>query len=199
MRQGVEDKKKQPETEDGGKSKSQCRVERGDHQTSSGNRSFRVPAESEIPKIPIELRKAPKELASRFFQLASGHAMIAPFVKEKFKWIESDTCWWCGSERQTREHLFKQCLTWKKEIRELWKTAAEMSGCKGDQRGFSCKGRGFFLCWGTGQGRAKRRPGNTSIRELMADKRSTEVVLTFLRTTGVGKLKEGVLSSLGPH
>ena len=30
-----------------------------------------------IPKIPKDLQRAPKELASRFFQLASGHAMIA--------------------------------------------------------------------------------------------------------------------------
>ena len=59
------------------------------------------------PKIPKELQRAPKEVASRFFQLASGHAMTAPFFKEKFGWIKSDICWWCGSGRQTREHLLK--------------------------------------------------------------------------------------------
>ena len=56
--------------------------------------------------------------------------MIAPFIKEKLGWIESDTCWWCGTKRQIREYLFKECLTWKKEIRELWKTIAEVSGCE---------------------------------------------------------------------
>ena len=49
-----------------------------------GNRFFRAPAEGETPHIPAELRKIPKELASRFFQLASGHMMIVPFIKEKF-------------------------------------------------------------------------------------------------------------------
>ena len=60
--------------------------------------------ESSIPKIPEALRKVPKDLASRFFQLASGHAMTAPFLKDKFRWTDSDICWWCSKGRQTREH-----------------------------------------------------------------------------------------------
>ena len=72
-----------------------------------------------IPKIPEAIRRAPKAIASRFFQLASGHAMIAPFLKEKFKWVDSDLCWWCTKGRQTREHLFKECPAWKGEIRQL--------------------------------------------------------------------------------
>ena len=43
-----------------------------------GYATLRRPQER-IPKIPRGLQRAPKELASRFFQLASGHAMIAPF------------------------------------------------------------------------------------------------------------------------
>ena len=78
-----------------------------------------------IPKIPEALRRAPKALASRFFQLASGHAMTAPFLKEKFKWTDSHICWWCSRGRQTREHLFKECSAWKKEIRELWREVGE--------------------------------------------------------------------------
>ena len=76
-----------------------------------GSRAFRVPKEGEVPRIPAELRGAPKRIGSRFSQLASGHAMIAPFIKEKFGWIDSDLCWWCGTARQTREHLFKGCTT----------------------------------------------------------------------------------------
>ena len=45
-----------------------------------GRRVFRVPREEEVPRIPPGLRGAPKEVASRFFQLASGHAMIAPIL-----------------------------------------------------------------------------------------------------------------------
>lgn len=85
------------------------------------NRSFRVPAVDEVPQVQTELRKTPKELASRFFQLASGHALVAPSVKERFGWIDSDLCWWCGVARQMREHLFKGCVTWRDEIRELQK------------------------------------------------------------------------------
>ena len=48
---------------------------------SQGKRSFRVPAEGRVPRIPSGLWRAPKELASRFFQIVSGHAMIAPFLK----------------------------------------------------------------------------------------------------------------------
>ena len=70
-------------------------------QRGQGVRSFRVPPAGEIPRILVELRRAPKELAFRFFQLASGHAMIAPFVKEKFGWADSDLCWWCGSASPT--------------------------------------------------------------------------------------------------
>ena len=81
-----------------------------------------------IPRIPRGLQRAPKELASQFFQLASGHAMIAPFLKEKFGWVETDTCWRCGTGRQTREHLFKECLTWKEGIRKLMERGG---GCNG--------------------------------------------------------------------
>ena len=59
-------------------------------------RAYRVPAEGVVPRIPQGLQGAPKDQASRFFQLASGHAMIAPFLKEKFGWVESDSCWRCG-------------------------------------------------------------------------------------------------------
>lgn len=54
----------------------------------------------------------------KYFQLASGHAMIAPFLKGKFGCIDSDVCWRCTRGRQSREHLFKEGLIWKDEIRE---------------------------------------------------------------------------------
>ena len=36
-------------------------------------------------------------MASRYFQLLSGHAAIGPCLKEKTKATQSDKCWWCGS------------------------------------------------------------------------------------------------------
>ena len=57
-------------------------------------RTFVIPREGFRTRIPRPRQRAPKRLASCSFQLAAGHAMIAPFLSEKF---ESDLCWWCGS------------------------------------------------------------------------------------------------------
>ena len=74
--------------------------------------------------------------------------MIAPSLKEKFGWIESDCCWWCGGGRQSREHLFKECKAWKEEIRKLWIEVGEISGSsKGTTDGGIYKGRKGF-CFG---------------------------------------------------
>ena len=86
--------------------------------------------------------------------------IIAPFVKEKFGWTNSDTCWWCGSTRQTREHLFKECITWRVEIRELRKEVGEISGhaeAWGNVASGMYKGRkgGFHL----GEMQEKKRTG----------------------------------------
>ena len=154
-----------------------------------------------IPKIPEAIRKVPKAVASRFFQLASGHAMIAPFLKEKFKWIDSDICWWCTKNRQTREHLFKECSTWKEEIRELWKEVAEATrNTSPEKRGMVFKkkgGKGFRLGFGIGERLGCRRPGNTSIGTLMADERCIPAVLSFLLKTRCGQVKEGILRERG--
>ena len=58
-------------------------------------------------RIRALLGKTRKGVASRFFQLLSGHAMIAPFLKDRWGWTDSDTCWWCNGGRQSRDHLFK--------------------------------------------------------------------------------------------
>lgn len=61
-------------------------MERGDHKEIQRQSSFQDTSGGETPGIPAELRGAPKEVASRFFRLASGRVLIAPFVKEKFGW-----------------------------------------------------------------------------------------------------------------
>ena len=67
-----------------------------------------------------------KVIESRHYQLLTGHALIAPFLKEKLKKTDSDQCWWCeAGKRQTRDHLFKECGRWKTEINVLWKTRVE--------------------------------------------------------------------------
>jgi hypothetical protein len=79
-----------------------------------------------IPRNQMGLRKnlhhEKKEVASRFHQLLLGHTITAPYLKEKLRKSEMDTYLWCESGRkQTRDHLFKECSTWKIEIRDLWK------------------------------------------------------------------------------
>ena len=111
--------------------------------------------------------------------------MIAPLLKEKFGWVESDGCWWCGGGRQTREHLFKECRTWKDEIRKLWTEVGEISGSiRGTSGGRVYKGRkGFYF----GMDRKVVRPGNTSVKKLLLEERFVEAVLDFLECTGVGR------------
>jgi len=64
--------------------------------------------------------KAPKRIATRFYQLKTGHALTATHLK----WIklrEGDQCWWCCRSRQTREHLFKHCNRWRaSQHKAMW-------------------------------------------------------------------------------
>jgi hypothetical protein len=75
------------------------------------------------------LRHEKKEVSSQFYQLLSGHALTAPYLKEKLRKSETDTCWWCESgKKQTSDHLFKECSRWKIEIRYLWKMVGREVG-----------------------------------------------------------------------
>ena len=107
--------------------------------------------------------------------------MLALFLKERFGWVEADIRWWGGSGR---EHCLKRCITWKLE---LWKSVGEASGSgKGSDNVYKGK-KGF------GHGvRGRNGPGNTRVRDLLADERFVEAVLEFLRTK-VGMLKSGVV------
>ena len=155
-------------------------------------RPYRAPRVGEVPRIPRALRGARKEVASRFFQLASGHAMIAPFLKEKYGWVESDQCWWCGCGRQSREHLFKECRTWKKEIRELWKEVGKISG-EGTGKSGKASPRRRRKGFGFRSHEYNVGPGNCPVRKLLSEPLFMEAVLVFLEKTDVGKVKKGVI------
>ena len=120
--------------------------------------------------------------------------MIAPFLKEKWGWVDSDRCWWCNGGRQSRDHLFKECATWNKEIKELWKEVGKISGRrkegKDDRDGGPLKSRrGFGFC----VRQARARPKNTTVKELLSNSRYAEAVLDFLGKTRVGEVREGVI------
>ncbi|KAI5786256.1 hypothetical protein FPQ18DRAFT_308810 [Pyronema domesticum] len=114
-----------------------------------------------------ELHRVRKELASRFYQLMMGHAVIAPYLKYKIKTSDSDICWWCDAEKRlTREHLFKECQGWKDEIKELWKRVE----------------------WEAGWKNYRHKP----ISALFNDSRAMSAILEFLDKTGVGKMRGGM-------
>ena len=154
-----------------------------------GRGAFEKPRGGARPRIRPLLRTTRKSVAARYFQLLSGHAMIAPFLKDRWGWTDTDRCWWCERGRQSRDHLFKECKAWEREIRELWTTVGGISGKREDRDGpfKSRKGFGFHVV------QARARPSNTSVRELLSDSRYTEAVLVFLGKTRVGEAKEGVI------
>ena len=91
----------------------------------------------------------------------------------------------------SREHLFKECMAWKQEIR-LWRKVGEASlskdgaGKTADRLYKGGKGFAFGVTGAAG-------PGNTSVKKLLSDSRFVGAVLDFLKSTGAGKLKSGVL------
>ena len=101
--------------------------------------------------------------------MLTGHALIAPFLKDKLKKTDSDQCCWCETgKRQTRDHLFKECERWKTEINVLWTTIGEKLGWK------------------------HRR---NKISELFREEKATGAILQFLRDTDIGKIKNEALRS----
>ena len=118
--------------------------------------------------MPKELGKCPKELAERFYQLASGHVAVAEHLMSVGQ-ADSDICFWCGSgERPTRHHLFIKCRGWTPEIKRLWqKVRAE-----------------------TGEGVAPL------VRKLFREK-NTKAILEFLEGSKVGKIPSRVLPAGG--
>lgn len=43
-----------------------------------------------------KLLRAPKPVASRYYQPLSGHAAIGPYLRDKIHKAVDDECWWCG-------------------------------------------------------------------------------------------------------
>ena len=132
------------------------------------------------------MRGVTKRVAARFFQLLSGHAMTAPFLKDRWGWMDSDRCLWCEKGRQSRELLFKECAAWTGETRKLWTEVGKARETTDDPFQ-SRKGLGYRIR------QARARPSNTSIRDLLSDGRYTEAVLEFLETTKVGEVKAGIM------
>ena len=49
-----------------------------------------------------------KRLASRFYQLKTGHCLTGQYLNWK-KGRSTAQCWWCPCRTQTQDHLFMVC------------------------------------------------------------------------------------------
>jgi len=101
-----------------------------------------------------------KRLASRFYQLKTGHCLTGEYLH----WTKSRStpqCWWCRCPKQTRNHLLKRCPRWKKEQKDLWEEVWKETG-KGRER------------W--------------KVHELFAERTCSQALLDFLSSTDIGKI-----------
>jgi len=59
-----------------------------------------------------------KRLASRFYQLKTGHCLAGQYLNWTKSWPTAQ-CWWCPCRAQTRDHLFKAWPKWKAQQKIL--------------------------------------------------------------------------------
>ena len=91
----------------------------------------RAPAVRLLFQEASSFEELQKHIASRYYQLLSGHSAIGPYIKDKIRKTDDDRCWWCGGgKKQTRHHLFTECGAWMPQIRKLWKDVGKARGWK---------------------------------------------------------------------
>jgi ribonuclease HI len=100
-----------------------------------------------------------KRITTRYFQLKTTHALTGAHLK-RIKTIDDDRCWWCNNrERQTVQHLLKDCKRWRQERRKLKKAMKP-------------------AVW-----------NHINIMHLFANRKTTQDILEFLKNTEVGNRK----------
>ena len=114
-----------------------------------------------------QLRRVKKTLAGRYYQLLSGHAETGTH-RHRFGRTDTPACWRCASgESQSRHHLFTRCPAWRPQTRRLWRDIGEA------------------LRW--------KWPRTPLVRYLW-ERKATDAVLEFLRTTRVGFVGTGIVT-----
>jgi len=74
---------------------------------------------AEKPEAGGTVAGSTKRLASRFYQLKTGHCRTGQYLH----WAKvrpTAQYWWCRCPTQTRDHLLKWCLRWKEQQKTLW-------------------------------------------------------------------------------
>ena len=80
-------------------------------------------------KRPVPMTSV-KSLATRFYQLKSGHAPTGVYLK-RFGHREGDKSLWCkGTAAHTREHVLRHCSRWRDQQNVRWKAVGEVTGWK---------------------------------------------------------------------
>ena len=101
-----------------------------------------------------------KRLASRYYQLKTGHARAGQYLH--WARVRPDAqCWWCKCPSQTRDHLFKVCPEWKVQQKVLWAEVLKET-------------KRWKISW--------------TVRDLLADEICGRAVLDFLSSSDVGRL-----------
>jgi hypothetical protein len=118
---------------------------------------YRMPARQKPDGV---VAGSSKRLASRFYQLKTGHALTGQHL-HRTKSRPTPQCWWCVSGVQTRDHLFKECAEWTGQQRILWAEVRKETG--------KWKSR-----W--------------KVQDLLADERCNRAVLDCVSTSDVGRL-----------
>ena len=126
----------------------------------TSKKKYRLP-ESQRPDGAVA--GSSKRLASRFYQIKTGHCLTGQYLNCT-KSRPTPQCWWPRYRSQTRDHLFKECPNWKPQQKILRAEAKKETRKWKDQ-------------W--------------KVRNLLADGRCSRAVLDFLSTTDVGRRVPG--------
>jgi hypothetical protein len=104
-----------------------------------------------------------KWLAARFYQLKSGQAPTAVYLK-RFGHRDDDKCWCCGGTVfLMQEHLFRLCSRWNDQQKTHWKPVGQATG------------------WKAGRCR------HMQVSELFSMEECDQAVMDFLAASEVGK------------
>lgn len=160
-------------------------------------RTFNLQKPNSKPKARGTLRTTLKAVASRFYQLLSGHAKIAPSPKTNGSGPTPTNAGGAAKENKLGITSSRNALLGMRgstlcggKSETCWKEVAGQ-GQGQESRWFFQEQEGLRL----DVRKAKVGPSNASIRDLLRNELFTEAVLDFLQATRVGTAKEGIFDS----
>ena len=118
--------------------------------------------------------------------------MIAPYLKERWGWIDTDRCWWCDREDRVGSTCSRSVVHGRTRSESYGKRLGTYLGKGKGRKGQTSPSR-VGRVFGIHVRQARARPSNITVRELLSNSRYTEAVLDFLGKTRVGEVKEGVI------